>query len=647
MARLAMLIDLTRCIGCDACTVACKQENGTPMDVFFARVLNIEVGKYPQTKRVYLPMLCYHCENPACLKACPNKAIFKRPDGVVLIDQDRCRGTGACTSACPYGNIFLKPEDDWYLNEDEPYERDFVKPRLKNNVARKCTYCVQRVDQGLDPACVVACPTKARIFGDMEDPKSEISTYIEEQIELTGRHPFKLLPQAGTQPAGIYLGTMAEQGSSTLGGRAAPERAEPLVPMGAKSYAPPKPSVAAPNTFWRKPRAAIVGLLTLVVLLGGAWKAFGQDAPSSAASDLRPATSDLQAPTTDLFSTSSCMGCHGQSAMGGLGPPIAQIKKTPEEFLEIVRKGRGMMPATKVADFTDAQIADIYKEVKAKPWDETQIPIAYKVGRLLSTVNVGILFLFVTAFAFIFGIKVWIYWIKLAAPKQLWPAAMKMGFSKTVGILLKSLVIDGFCVASVWKKDKFRWLMHGLILYGFVGLMTADVLMQIFNPLRSEVPFFSPLKLLPVLSGAAVFTGILYVMFRYKKDEYIDNGLTQGRDFLFLNLLFHTLLSGFMTVTLKRAGITGWVMPVYLYHLASVLTLLATAPFTRFMHVWIAPTMIALTRLQEAVAASGADLGFRREPSPGRHHKSQRIAEDLMKELGPQYTGEVRLRYYP
>ncbi|HMS55920.1 MAG TPA: 4Fe-4S dicluster domain-containing protein [Fimbriimonadaceae bacterium] len=218
MARYSMLIDLTRCIGCDACTLACKQENGTPLDVFFARVLNVEVGEYPNVKRVYIPVLCNHCEDAPCLKSCPNKAIVRRPDGIVILDQDRCRGTGACVSACPYGNIYLTRVDDrWYLNSDEPYERDFVKKRLEPQRARKCTYCAHRVDEGLDPACVVACPTTARIFGDLDDPDSVISTYIDEQREQTGRKPFKLLPQAGTKPAGMYLGVMADQASSTLG----------------------------------------------------------------------------------------------------------------------------------------------------------------------------------------------------------------------------------------------------------------------------------------------------------------------------------------------------------------------------------------------------------------------------------------------
>lgn len=227
MARYAMLIDLTRCIGCDACTVACKQENGTPLDTFFARVLNVETGTYPNVKRLYIPVLCNHCEDAPCLKACPNKAIFRRQDGIVLLDQDRCRGTGACVSACPYGNIILHRHDEgWYLNDDEPYERDFVKPRLREGVARKCTYCAHRVDEGLKPACVVACPTTARIFGDTEDPDSDISTYVSQERDR-GREPFKLIPEAGTKPGGMYLGPMADQDVSTLGGRA---EAEVFVP---------------------------------------------------------------------------------------------------------------------------------------------------------------------------------------------------------------------------------------------------------------------------------------------------------------------------------------------------------------------------------------------------------------------------------
>jgi hypothetical protein len=333
--------------------------------------------------------------------------------------------------------------------------------------------------------------------------------------------------------------------------------------------------------------------------------------------------------------------------MGGLGPPIAQIKKTPVEFLDIVRKGKGMMPATKTKDFSDDQIGTIYQELKEKPWNESQIPLAYKVGRLLATGNVAIAFSIVTLFALFFGIKVWLYWIRLSAPKQLWPAVLKFGLMRSLGIALWSLLVDGFLVASLWRRSKSRWFMHGLILYGFCGLLAADVLMQIFNPMRAEIPFLSPLKLLPIVSGVAALSGVFFVMFRYKKDSYIDNGMTQGRDFLFLNLLLHALLGGFLTVVMKRAGITGWVMPVYLYHLAAVLMLIATAPFTRFAHVWIVPTMVALTRLTDEIVESGVEIGFEREPSPGTHHKSQRIAENVIQTLEPDFKGPVRLRYYP
>lgn len=635
MARLSMLIDLTRCIGCDACTLACKQENGTPVDVFFARVLNIEVGKYPNVKRLYVPMLCYHCDNPPCLKACPNKAIFRRPDGVVLIDQDRCRGTGACVSACPYGNIVLHSQDAWYLDDDVPYEKDFVKPRLNSGVARKCTYCVQRVDRGLDPACVVACPTKARIFGDLDDPESEISTYIRDQRQETGREAFHLLPEAGTKPAGCYLGPMASQHAATLGGRAAPGAAQPF-----------EPSITGEKgaSHVRGYAKAFFALLLLLLI---SWAAVANAQTPSAANDRGDSISGAAPHSNELYSTSSCMGCHGVTAMGGLGPPIAGTKLTLEEFSKIVREGKSMMPATTSAQMSDAEVEEVYRELQAMPWDESQIPIAYKVGRLLSTRNVAILFTAVTAFAFIFGTKVWLYWIRLAAPKQLWPAMLRFGLLKSLGIALWSLLVDGFLVASLWRRSKFRWLMHGLILYGFCGLLLADVLIQIYNPTRAQMPFFSPLKLLPVVAGVLALVGTGYVMVRYRKDPFIDNGLTQGRDFLFLNLLFHTLVSGFLTVVMKRAGVTDWVMPIYIYHLSAVLLLLATAPFTRFAHAWIVPTMVALTRLTDEIAKSGVEIGFDREPSPGRHHKSLRIAQDLMRRLGPDYAGEIRLRYYP
>ncbi|MBX3117452.1 MAG: cytochrome c [Fimbriimonadaceae bacterium] len=361
-------------------------------------------------------------------------------------------------------------------------------------------------------------------------------------------------------------------------------------------------------------------------------------------------TSDLQKTASehkDVFSTSNCMGCHGQNGMGGLGPPIVKGSLEYEHFLKVVREGKGMMPATSKADLSDDKLRAIYDELQSKAWLPHEIPIAYKVGQFLSTKNVSRIFLGVFLFAAIFAIRGLGLWFRAAGFAQLWPRLLKMGLFKSLGIAMKAFIVDGFLVSSLWKKSKHRWLMHGLILYGFCGLLAADILMAIYNPTRSQLPLTNPLKLLPVLSGIAVLMGVSFVMVRYRKDNYIDNGLTLGKDFLFVNLLFHTVVSGFLTVVLKRFGIHDWVMTIYLYHLASITLLIATAPFTRFQHVWVVPIMVALTRLTDAVAESGVDIGFEREPSPGRHHKSERIAANVMEQLGPEYDGPIRLRYYP
>lgn len=202
--KYMMAIDLGRCIGCDTCTMACKQENGTPADVFFARVMNFEIGSYPAVSRSYVPVLCNHCKKAPCIQSCPNKAIFRRPDGIVIIDQERCKGTGACVSACPYGNIFIREKDSWYLENGVAYEGQ-MKKRLGENVARKCHYCAHRVDMGMKPACVMGCPTTARIFGDVDDSESEVSRYLKEQEKDTGRRPFVLLEDAGCDPTTCYM----------------------------------------------------------------------------------------------------------------------------------------------------------------------------------------------------------------------------------------------------------------------------------------------------------------------------------------------------------------------------------------------------------------------------------------------------------
>ncbi len=628
MARLAMLIDLTRCIGCDACTVACKQENGTPADVFFARVLNVEAGTYPTVKRIYIPVLCNHCDNPACLKACPNKAIFRREDGIVLIDQDRCRGAGACVSACPYGNIILTERDRWYLPDDRPYERDFVRPRLREQVARKCTFCAHRVDEGLEPACVVACPTTARIFGDVEDPNSKISQYIAEQRQTTGRDPFKLLPEAQTQPANVYLGTMATQEVSTLESASVSSarrvgRAQEREPARAGVMA------GAARLF-----AGITALWLLMILLLLALRADAQQNGS--------------APTpAELYSDSSCAGCHGPTAMGGLGPPLAETKRSLEEFKKIVREGRGMMPATPPAEMSDEEVAVIHEFARKTKLDPSQVPISYKIGQWLSTTHVTAIFTVISLVWLVLTLRVVMYWVDCAGWRNLRPYLRRFGYGRALGIFLRSLVVDGLMVAHLWRRDRFRWVMHALLLYGFLGLGLADILMSIYNPLRTTLPITHPLKLLPNVSGLLILAGIVYVRYRYSEDPYIDNGMTLSRDYTFLSLLMWTILTGFLVEGLGYAGAYVWIHPAYMLHLALVAALFLTAPFTRFAHVFLVPLLIAFTRLTSEVASSGVEAGFMYEPSPGRHHKSERIAADVLRQVAPEVAGQFRLRYYP
>jgi nitrate reductase gamma subunit len=177
--------------------------------------------------------------------------------------------------------------------------------------------------------------------------------------------------------------------------------------------------------------------------------------------------------------------------------------------------------------------------------------------------------------------------------------------------------------------------------------MLVDILQQIYNPARADLSMLHPIKVLAVASGIAVLAGVSYVMYRYKTDKYIDNGLTMGRDFLFVNLLFHTIVSGFFTVALNRYGINDWLMTIYIYHLASVALLIMTAPFTRFAHAFVVPVLVAVTRVTEELTNSGLVLAFEREPSPGRHHKSQMIAEQVAGIVEPDIEGPVKLRYYP
>ena len=201
MTRWGMVIDLDRCVGCNACTVACKIENGTPPDQYWTRVYTEETGTFPDVETTYVPALCNHCEDAPCVTVCPTGASWKREDGIVLIDQDRCNGCRACMLACPYGNRFYLDKgtlEVGYYGERTAFEDEKWK-WFQEGTVQKCTFCVHRVDRGLEPACVTTCPTDARVFGDLEDPDSRVSTLIRDR---DGTQP---LPEMGTNPSVYYL----------------------------------------------------------------------------------------------------------------------------------------------------------------------------------------------------------------------------------------------------------------------------------------------------------------------------------------------------------------------------------------------------------------------------------------------------------
>ena len=181
--RYGLVIDLDRCMGCMECRIACKVENnldkgsGIRVDTIGGAHPDTPRGKYPNLSMYYLPVPCMHCDDPSCIEACPEEAIYKRQDGIVLVDEEKCNGCQACISACPYGALTY---DD---------HRDVVV---------KCTLCHHRIEEGLEPFCVRCCEDEAIFFGDLNDPESKVSRLISQ------RSAYTLKPEAGTGPAVYY-----------------------------------------------------------------------------------------------------------------------------------------------------------------------------------------------------------------------------------------------------------------------------------------------------------------------------------------------------------------------------------------------------------------------------------------------------------
>jgi Fe-S-cluster-containing dehydrogenase component len=199
--RYVMVIDPNRCVGCQACTIACKQKNGTPPNTFFTRVLISETGKFPNTRITYKPILCMHCENPSCEKVCPTGATQKLDNGVVVIENEKCIGCRYCMAACPYNARYFnygKPEEYFPGQGVTPFEKVHQVEHIKG-IVEKCDFCLDRVEAGELPACVQTCPAKARYFGDIDDPASEVSRLI------ASRGGVKLLDELGTNPSVYYL----------------------------------------------------------------------------------------------------------------------------------------------------------------------------------------------------------------------------------------------------------------------------------------------------------------------------------------------------------------------------------------------------------------------------------------------------------
>lgn len=205
MTRYGMAIDLSRCIGCNTCAVACKVSNNLPKDVWW-NVVHTEGRDFADTSKgtyggemqlSWLPVNCMHCENAVCEEVCPTGATVKRDDGIVTVDEETCIGCKSCMEACPYDvRRLIENEPEYYL--ELPIGDPAAKSR-KGGTVEKCDFCAGRIDRGEKPACMELCPGRARYWGDLDDPESEVSQF------LSGRNATVLLEEEGTSPSVYYV----------------------------------------------------------------------------------------------------------------------------------------------------------------------------------------------------------------------------------------------------------------------------------------------------------------------------------------------------------------------------------------------------------------------------------------------------------
>lgn len=205
MTRYGMAIDLSRCIGCNTCAVACKVSNNLPKDVWW-NVVHTEGRDFADTSKgtyggemqlSWLPVNCMHCENAVCEEVCPTGATVKRDDGIVTVDEETCIGCKSCMEACPYDvRRLIENEPEYYL--ELPIGDPAAKSH-KGGTVEKCDFCAGRIDRGEKPACMELCPGRARYWGDLDDPESEVSQF------LSGRNATVLLEEEGASPSVYYV----------------------------------------------------------------------------------------------------------------------------------------------------------------------------------------------------------------------------------------------------------------------------------------------------------------------------------------------------------------------------------------------------------------------------------------------------------